>query len=257
MSMKAISMVLILLATAFFVSVPSHAATSGMHIEGPTYVAINSTATYKVSISVDFDYYKCTLLMGGQNLTEAQPINQIVLNSSSGNFVFNVKMPNTPQRVYLDFKAYGIMNTTHTMKIFERQIYVDVKKSYTVIGEIKNTEKYPVTNVTVDFYIDGHFIGNSTVEKIEPNSTATVKYEWVPSVGNGPHNIEMKVKSPGVMFPNGKQSYAREIYIGKPPNYDWVEYLGIASAVALGVLFFFLYMGRKRGHKAEPKWKKS
>jgi hypothetical protein len=257
MNVRAMLLTLMLLATAMFAVAPAHGAVSGMHIEGPTVAAINTTISYKVSISSIFDSYRCTLIMGGQNLTGASPVNQVIKNSTTGNFVFQVKTPSTPQRIYLDFKAYGMMNNTQGMKIFERKIYVDVKNAYTIVTEIKNSEKYPVYNVTVDFYLDGRFIGNKTVSKINANSTAKVTYEWVPDVDNGPHKLEVKVSSTGVVFPNGKQSYVREIYVGNPPNYQWAFYLGIASAVALGVMFVLLFLRRGHGHRSEPKWKKS
>ncbi|NPA75949.1 MAG: CARDB domain-containing protein [Euryarchaeota archaeon] len=257
MNVKAYLLIFLMLGSVLYLVPQTNAVSSGMHIEGPTVAATNTTVTYKVSITTFFDKYKCTLLIGGQNLTGASPVNQIMKNSTTGEFVFDVKTPDTPQRIYLDFKAYGIMNNSGNMKIFERVVYLDVKKTYMVVADLKNSEPYTVYNVTVNFYVDGKFIGNTTVKKIESNSSAKAVYHWVPDVSDGPHKIEMKVVAKGVVFPNGQQSYSREIYIGKPPNYDWVGYVSIAGAAALGILFLFMFFGRKKGHESKPKWKKS
>ncbi len=233
------------------------ASSVGMHVEGPTVVAMNTTVKYKVEISGDFDMYKCTLLIGGQNLTGAYPTDQVLKTSYNGKFAFEVTAPNATQTMYLDFKGYGLVNSTHKVKVFERRLSVDVKKSYTIVASVKNIENYTITNVTVNFYIDGRYIGNATVDKIAANSTKQVTYIWVPDVGDGEHKLEMKITEKGVTFENNKVSYSRTIYIGNPPNYDWLGYLGIALLVTLATLFTFLLLGRKHGRKeSKPKWKK-
>ncbi len=259
MKTKGIFLIIILIASAFALQAPSaHAATGGygMYITGPTVAATNTTVSYTVTISGIFDEYKCLLLMGGENLTGASPVNQIEQSNYNGIFKFSVKTPLQVQKLYLDFRGVGMVNSTHQIKTFERKITVDIKNTYTIIASIKNVENYTIESVTVNFYVDGNYIGNSTVYGINANTSKNVTYEWVPDVGNGVHSLKMKVGVKGIIFENGKQSYSREIYIGTPPNYNWIGYLGIATAVGLASLFTLMLMGRKRrGTTHKPKWK--
>ncbi len=233
-------------------------SSAGMHIEGPSVIATNSTVHYRVIVSAGFDKYICTLLIGGENLTGLSPINQTMQENTKGIFDFRVHAPNVTQVLYLSFKAYGIINSTGKIKVYERTLYVEVKKAYTVIASIKNTENYTVSNVTVNFYIDNRFIGNVTVDKISPNSTKKVTYYWVPDVGDGVHNLKMTIDASGVVFGGtNANSYARTIYIGKPPNYNWVYYLGVATlSVLVVILIFQLLFGKKSHREQSPKWKK-
>lgn len=248
---------LIFLSFLYMFPLSSGASSAGMHVEGPTVVAMNTTVQYKVYINGDFDMYKCTLLIGGQNLSGAEPLSEVLKTSYDGYFTFDVTTPNATQTIYLDFRGYGLVNSTHKVKVFERKLAVEVKKSYTIVANVKNVENYTITNVTVNFYIDGRYIGNTTVDKIGANSTKQVKYIWVPDVGDGEHVLEMRLIEKGVMFENNKVSYSRTIYIGNPPNYDWVGYLGIATLITLASLFTFMLMGKKHGKRENaPKWKK-
>jgi len=252
-------MTIILLLPAYAMLPATNGATaSGMHVEGPLVAATNATVKYKVTITNTFDIYKCTLLIAGQNLSGASPVNQTEQNNTNGVFEFTVHMPNATQTLVLSFKAYGIINTTHKIKIFERRLYVDVKEAYTIIATVKNTETYTVKNVTVKFYIDGKYVGSETISSIAANATKKVTYEWVPDVGDGEHVLKMVIASTGVVFNNNQQEYSRTIYIGTPPNYDWVEYLGIATLSVLAGWLVFMFLFGKRGKKeAKPKWKKS
>ncbi len=238
---------------------PVHASSAGMHVSGPSVAAMNTNVTYHVQISGIFDVYKCTLLIAGQNLSGASPLNQsgVMQTNHDGNFVFTVKTPNATQTMYLDFKGYGIVNSTGKVKIFERRIALEIKKSFTIVANVKNVENYTLYNITVVFYIDGNRIGDYKIDKITANSTKEIKYVWVPDVHDGAHKLTIKLIGKGVIFANNQREITKEIYVGTPPNYDWIWYLGIATLSTLAVLFIFMFFGRKKGtRKAEPKWKK-
>ncbi len=245
---------LVLMLTYTTIGASGESAT-GMHIEGPSVAATNTTVTYTVMISGIFDVYRCVMLMGGENLTGASPLDQVEKVSYDGIFKFDINTPNSTQRIYLDFKAYGTINSTGKTKIFHRRIYVDVKNAYTIIAAVKNPTNYTVYNVTVKFYIDGRYVGNTTLSKIDANSTTKATYKWVPDVKDGEHVLSMELVGNGVVFENNQKHYSRTIYIGNPPNYDWVGYLGIGVLITLSALIPFILFGRHGKVEKKPKWK--
>ena len=227
-----------------------------MHVSGPSIVATNDTAHYTVTINGEFDVYKCTLLMGGENLSNAEPLGEVKKMNYNGVFKFDIHTPIIPQRIYLNFKGIGIINSTNTTKIFEKKLIVEVKTPFMINVKVRDIENYDIRNVTVRFYIDGNYIGSTVINKILANSTKNVGYKWVPSISEGAHQLKVEIDSKGIVFENGKNYYVREIYYGNPPSYDWVLYSGIGAIVALSTLLVFIMMGKKgRKQQAKPKWK--
>ena len=252
---RVIALFSIILLFAMYASIPGNgASTSGIFVEGPTVAATNTTVHYKVTLSSIFDVYRCTLLIAGDNLTGAKPLEQVSKVSYVGEFEFDVKTPKEPQRIYLDFKVFGTLNSTGKTKIFERKLAVDVKEPYVIHGSVKNIENYTLKNVTVYFYVDGKLIGNITLDKIKPNSTKTFTYNWIQNVNKGKHTLTMKVTNEGVLFPNGKNTYSMDIYVGNVPSYDWILYSGIIVLIIVSTLYFIALMGKKK-RTTGPKWK--
>ena len=253
---KIIAILSVLLLFAMYPYVPAKGAmTSGIYVKGPTAVATNTTVHYKVTLSSIFDVYRCTLLVAGQNLTGVKPTDQVSKVSYVGEFDFEVKTPKEPQRIYLDFRVFGTLNSTGKTKIFEKKLAVDVKEPFVIHGSVKNIENYTLRNVTVYFYVDGNLIGNVTIDKIDPNSTKDFTYNWIPNVNEGEHTLVMKVMNDGVLFSNGKNEYSTKLYIGTVPSYDWILYSGIIVLVIVSTLYFVAFLGRRK-KKTGPKWKK-
>ncbi len=255
--MKKIMVIIsVLLLLTMYTAIPGKGAmTSGIFVKGPTVVATNTTAHYKVTLSSIFDVYRCTLIVAGENLTGASPTDQVSKVSYVGEFDFEVKTPKEPQRIYLDFKVFGTLNSTGKTKIFEKKLAVDVKEPFVIHGSVKNIENYTLRNVTVYFYVDSNPVGNITLDKIDPNSTKTFTYNWIPNVNGGEHVLVMKVMNDGVIFNNGKNVYSMEIYIGTVPSYDWIMYSAVTVLVIVSTLYFIVFLG-KRKKRTGPKWKK-
>ncbi len=230
------------------------AMTSSIYVEGPTEVATNTTVHYKVTLSSIFDVYRGTLLIAGENLTGAEPTDQISKINYVGVFDFKVKTPKEPQRIYLDFRVFGTINATGKTKVFEKKLSVEVKNPYIIHGSIKNIENYTIRNVTVYFYVDNKYVGNITIDKIDANSTKSFTYNWIPDVGRGEHIVEMRVLNNGVLFSNNKDVYKIKIYIGNPPSYDWVLYGGIIILAITSILYIMIIMGRRKRRRS-PKWR--
>ena len=236
----------------------AHASQLNVHIEGPTVLATNQTAKYKVYVEGYFNLFRCGVIIAGYNLTGAKPTNFFVTSSKDGHFVFNVTAPNVPQTVELYFIAYGMLNSTTIGAKASRVLYVEVKKAIDINVKIKNTENYAIYNTVISFYIDGRYIGNTTVKVIKANATKNIDYKWLPQeLYNGKHQLTVKISGKGVVFENGQQNYVYNFYYGKPPSYDYITYLS-GGVLALVIVFFLLMLLARKGKKSgpPPKWKK-
>jgi len=237
----------------------SQASQISIHIEGPTVIGTNQTVQYKVYTEGFFNEYKCGIILVGYNLTGADPLNLYVKSSKDGHFTFSVTAPNTPQTIYIHFKAYGMENETKILAYEERVLEVQVKKAMDIKVKIKNVENYEIKNVVLSFYLDGRYIGNTTVEKIGANSTKNVVYKWIPEgIYSGEHVLTVKISSQGIVFENGKRVYEYKFYYDtSPPSYEYITYLSWGLLILVSALFTLYYFGR-RGRKRgpSPKWKK-
>ena len=253
-------LLIILLALTGITIMPleAHASQLNIHIDGPTVLATNQTAQYKVYVEGYFSLFRCGIIMTGYNLTGAKPTNFFVTSSKDGHFVFNVTAPNVPQTIHLYFTAYGMLNSTTIGARASRELSVDVKKAMDIKVKIKNTENYAIYNTIISFYIDGRYIGNTTVKVIKANATKNIDYKWIPQeLYNGKHQLTVKISGKGVVFENGQQNYVYNFYYGKPPSYDYITYLSwgvLALVIVFSLLMFLARKGRKSG--PAPKWKK-
>ena len=124
--------------------------------------------------------------------------------------------------------------------------------------KLKNTEDYDVKNIKVDFYIDGVYIGNTTVDVIKANSTKLITYSWVPQgLYEGKHTLTVKISSDGVVLENGDREYVNEFYYGTQPTYEYVKYINLVLFLTALGFFILVFLGRKgRKSAPAPKWKK-
>ena len=255
---KIVSILLLTLLIITVVPTGAHAAQLNIHIDGPTVLGTNQTAQYKVYVEGYFNLFRCGIIMAGYNLTGASPTNFFVTSSKDGHFVFNVTAPNIPQTIYLYFEAYGMKNSTTIGARVSREIAVQVKKAMDIKVKIKNTEKYALYNTVLSFYLDGRYIGNTTVKVINANSTKDIVYKWIPNgLYDGKHTLTVKIAGKGVVFDNGQTTYQYEFYYGTPPSYDYITYASWGLLILVSALFTLFFLGRK-GKKSGPvpKWKK-
>ncbi len=256
--MKRMLSILILFLFLITIAPMGHASQLSIHIDGPTVVGTNQTVQYKVYTEGFFKEYKCGIILVGYNLTGANPLNLYVKSSEDGHFIFNVTAPNTPQTIYIHFKAYGMENDTTILAREERVLEVQVKKAMDIKVKVKNVENYDIKNVVLSFYLDGRYIGNTTVNEIKANSTKSIVYKWIPEgIYQGEHVLTVKISSDGIVFDNDKKVYEYKFYYGNPPSYDYITYLSWGLLILVSALFTLYYFG-KRGKKAgpAPKWKK-
>ncbi len=255
---KITSIFLLVLLILTGLPVGAHASQLTIHIDGPTVLGTNQTVQYKVFVEGYFNLFRCGVIMTGYNLTGASPVNFFVTSSKDGHFIFNVTAPNVPQTIYLYFTAYGMKNSTTIGAKATRELSVIVKKAMDIKVKIKNPEDYALYNTVLSFYIDGRYIGNTTVKVITANSTKDVVYKWIPNgLYKGEHTLTVKLSGNGVVFENGKKTYEYKFYYGEPPSYDYITYMSWGLLILVSTLFTLLFFGRK-GKKSgpAPKWKK-
>ncbi len=234
----------------------THASSGSVHIQGPIIAATQSNVTYKVYVDEYFERYKCEMFIAGQNLTGAKPLNSVSKTSNDGKFEFEITTPKVPQTLYISFRIYGY--TGSKIKILEREITLSVVSPLPVKVKIKNPNSYEIKDVVLRFYVDGEYIGNTTVDKVAANSTKTVVYRWIPqNLQKGKHTLKIVIESHGIVFENGKTAYSYEFYYGEKPSYDYIYYSGLALLIALSTVFSLMLLGRKgRKSAPAPKWKK-
>ncbi len=255
---KIISVLLFTLLFVTFIPTGAHASQLSIHIDGPTVLGTNQTAQYKVYVEGYFHLFRCGIIMSGYNLTGAKPTNFFVTSSDNGHFVFNVTAPNVPQTIYLYFEAYGMKNSTTIGARASRELSIQVKKAMDIKVKIKNTEDYNLYNTVLSFYLDGRYIGNTTVNVIKANSTKDVVYKWIPNgLYDGEHTLTVKISGKGVVFENDQQTYQYKFYYGTPPSYDYITYMSWGLLIIVSTLFALFFLGKK-GKKSgpAPKWKK-
>ncbi len=255
---KIIAAMAILLLVLTMVPGMSEGSKISIHVNGPTVIGTNQTVQYKVELQGFYDEYKCGVMLVGYNLTGASPTNEYVKSNNTGVFVFNITAPANPQTIYIYFNAYGMNNGTEGVEKVTRVLTVEVKKAVEIKVKLKNIEDYDVKNVKLDFYIDGMYVGNTTVDKIEANSTKLVTYFWIPQgLYEGKHTLEVKVSSNGVVLENGDRTFTSEFYYGEQPTYDYVKYLNLSLFLIVLAFFILFMLGRGgRKHAPAPKWKK-
>ena len=253
----ALFLVFILVTLSILIPVNVDASSGSVHIQGPVMAATQSNVTYKVYVDEYFEEYKCEMFIAGENLTGAKPLNGVTKTSSDGKFEFQITTPKVPQTLYISFRIYGYSGGK-IVKILDRATTLTVVSALPIKVKIKNPNPYEINNVVLKFYVDGEYIGNTTVAKVKANSTKLVVYKWLPqNLEEGKHTLKIVIESDGIVFENGKSTYSYEFYYGKKPSYDYIYYLGLALLISLSTVFSLMLLGRKgkRGAPA-PKWKK-
>jgi len=222
-------------------------------IEGPTVVGTGETCHYKIYVNGYFDEYQIHVLLAGENLTGASPINETFNSSANNVFNVNITFPTVPGTVYIYVQSVGIVNGSQP-SINITYLQVKVIKSIPFIVKVKNPTPYTIKNVNVTFYLDGSFAGNVTVPSISPNSTVNVTYNYVGIISNGTHTLKAIINSNVLEFSTGSRSYTIQFYYGKPPDYTWVWYV-IAFIVIISIFFYYTFSQSKK-RPALPKWKR-
>ncbi|MCL4341628.1 MAG: hypothetical protein M1431_06010 [Candidatus Thermoplasmatota archaeon] len=220
----------------------------------PSYATTGQNVTFYVNDSLGFNNYTVTVYISGENLTGASPSTSYhTTHKSDPDFAVSLKMPSSPQTVYVTVVS-GANYSSH---------YVHRSYSYTVnviapiifYATVSDTGTVAIHNLTVDFTVDGQFVGTATASYIPPGGSYTVNFTYVnPYLTDGEHTLTVSVNNPAVSIDGSTGSYTTHFYYGSPPNYDWIYY--VAAVVVAFMIFLAMTAGRRSNLPNRPKWRK-
>lgn len=136
--------------------------------------------------------------------------------------------------------------------VAERTIKVRMQRMVNLTVGVTNNENVIVSEVLVDFYIDGDFIGNSTVNNIGPQRTENATVQWDATFKkDGKYTLRANIDPDGRITETDKSNneVTRTIWLGGPPEEeDLALYYGLGSmavGVVLVVAVFWLWRRRQ------------
>ncbi len=248
-----LSMVIIL---SFLPATSLGEAKLNMSVDVPTVVGNGEKFKCKITFPKGYDVYYYHLVLFGYNLTNGGPTNMINGSSNKTNVFFvNITAPEyAPQTIgiYVEGKA----KIADKWAFSKRTVYIKVVKSLKFSVTLECMEGFEASNITVYFYIDGKYIGNTTVNGLQAGKNATATFVWVPkNIQEGWHKVVAKIVDEGVVFTQtGNKTYSMEFYYGK---YEPVNWGPILFAISSFVAFLFIFLTtREIGKRRKPKWAK-
>lgn len=228
-----------------------------MDISGPEVIGTSQEFQYTIEFNAS-GYESCgySVILAGNDLSGASPLTETIENSTTNRiFVLNLTAPDSAQDLYLYIDGYGMLNGERIeaeyqivkMRVIEPIIFgVNVTNNANIVLE----------DIPVNFYVDDKYIGNTTIDRLNPQENERVEYVWTfDSLGNGEHKLTIELMNEYLVFDDtGNQEYTQVFYYGtEESDFTWIFYIMIIVVVGM---FFLLIMNRKDTKKTTPKWKK-
>lgn len=227
-----------------------------MRVEVPAIVGNGENFKCKIIFPKGYDMYYYNLVIFGYNLTNGGPTNTINGSSNSTNtFEVNITAPDyAPQTIgiYIEGKA----KLGDKWAISQKTVHIKVVKSLKFTVTVECMDEFDASNITVYFYIDGKYIGNTTVNGLKSGQNATATFVWVPKdIDEGWHTLTAKIIGEGVVFSDtGNKTLSMEFYYGEYKPINWGPIIFAISAF-ISFLLIFLTI-REIGKRRKPKWAK-
>jgi hypothetical protein len=119
---------------------------------------------------------------------------------------------------------------------------------------ITNEEIVSVLDVLVDFYVDGEYIGNDTVDQIAPGMTENATAVWDATFAKeGEHELRAVIDPEGTVTETDKSNneIVRTIWLGGPPEpEDLTLYYGLGGiGIGLVVIVTVFWFWRRRQYR--------
>lgn len=233
-------------------------AQSGLYnsnVNTPYYVYTGQNFSLYVNNTYGFSNYTVAVYFAGDNLTGFSPTNTYNNYSTSNpDFVIPIRAPLASQELTLIVKttAQSGSKTYSTSNQYTIQVIPPIY----LHAMVTNKNQAPMYNVTVNFYVDGTFVGSNTIKTLGSQQSYLVNYTWLaPYIKHGEHSLTVQVNNSLISINNGGSSVTSHFYYGSPPNYSWIYYV----VAAVGVFMVIMVMGagrRPRVGERTPKWKK-
>ncbi len=218
-------------------------------ITGPSEVAVGSNFTYTVTVQHIFTQYELVMIPSGYNLTGASPVSPQYINGTFAPITFTMTAPTVPTTMTLFFQLRALIGSS--VFYYNETVNLAVVKYTLLHAVIRNPSSYAINNLNVSFYVNGKYVGSSTVN-LTANSTQNVTYKWLSgTLSPGVYSVSININNPIVKYVNGPE-YSIQIQSGNP-NMNYI-YAGIIAflLIIIAVMFIGAYYSRKR----KPKWKK-
>ncbi len=220
----------------------------------PSYATTGQNLTFYVNDSLGFNNYTVTVYISGENLTGASPSSSYHnFQKSNPDFSISLKMPSAPQTIYVTVVSGANYSSHYVHTSFSSSI--NVIPPIVFYATVTDTGSVAIHNLTVDFTVDGQFVGSAVASYVPPGGSYTVNFTYVnPYLTDGEHTLTVSVNNPAVSIDGSSGTYTTHFYYGSPPNYDWIYY--VAAIVVAFMIFLALTAGRRSNVPNRPKWRK-
>lgn len=220
----------------------------------PAYATTGENLTMYVNDTLGFSNYTVTVYLSGENLTGISPsFSYHNFQATNPDFTVHILAPKAAQTLYIKIVSgadygskYVTTVNTYTVTVIAPIIFY---------ATVTNTGTFALHNLTVNFTVDGEFVGSVVAPAIAPGSAYTVNFTYVnPYLTQGEHTLTVTVNNKAVSIDGSAAVYTTHFYYGKPPNYNWIFY--VAAVVIAFMVFLALTAGRKSTAPSKPKWRK-
>jgi len=191
-------LILLLIANLHLENASSQTTQVQVFILGPEALAPEGESLYNITVSGgpaenNGTYYLKTYLKG-DNLAGAKPLEEDPARNESVNNTFrvSVRAPAEEQNVELVVEATS-KNATANATATSR-FRIAILSPITIRATIRNNGNVDVLDVPVKFYVDGRFVGNKTLNKLEAGKETKVSIDWIPlGLQPGSHVVTVTV----------------------------------------------------------------
>jgi len=226
-----------------------------VNVEGPGALPPGQTAAYYVNISggpaeVNGTYSVRWWIEAG-NTAGATPLAGTPGSQSSStknSFIANVTVPTHEGDVDLIFEATSGNTTTNTT--VKRTLVVHVLSPLVLTAAFANNGGAAVVNATVNFYVDGNFVGSKVITRINPGERGTAAINWIPvGLGPGQHTVraEADINHDGKIEESVGEVTVTEIFY-KTGGEPAAGYLGVL-AILIGLVGIIILLAYRRRAK--------
>ena len=256
--------VVVLLAYMLIILVPATSegalAPPTMNVEVPETVVTSENFTCTINFNGTYDIWGYYAYLIGENMVNASSSGEYRDESANRTYTLTFRAPDTPQTITIYIEGYGIIGN-ETIKVIKK-INIDVVKGIKISVLITNNTDVSIFNVKMDYYLDGKYIGETTVRQLNSKANVTVDYYYATEgLPEGKHTIKIEANNSAIAFysngttASGDNNIYITIYYGEPPNYSWAIYLIIIALSGSAMLITYMNKN-KRVEKYKPKWKK-
>lgn len=219
-------------------------------IQGPSAVAPGSTSTYAITVTggpaATNGTYEISYVVQGDNTVGADPTTPRLLSTSDGRFSVNITAPEVEGLVELYVRASSIGELGNESG--ETRFAIEVLTPIELRATLRNNGAAAAVDVEVRFYVDGKFVGNTSVLRLGPGEQTEVAVTFIPvGVGIGRHTVtvEADLDGDGVVSPERGELIASEFFY-RSEDTNLPAILGTLTVFLVAILVLVLLAIRRQ-----------